>query len=408
MTIKKSVLVFLLLLAATNTARAGTVDEEDYWKLVRSCFYLTEDGIYMNTGTSGLQTMQTINAVIEQNVFYAKNFFPQANPSADLKKKLAAFVGALPEEIAILRNTTEAMNAAAASFSLKPGDEILTTAMEHVGGMSMWEMKAEREKLKLTRIDLPFLPKSRQELLDAFQRAINKKTKVISFSSITFTNGMVLPVKEICEYAHFRGILTVIDGAHSPGLTDLNLDNLGCDFFASSLHKWLLAPKGVGMLYVRKGLFAEKKLYPLIASGGWDKRENFSAIFETLGTINLGLLTGLEKSIDFFNIIGKQRIVSRLRELNDYMYVRLKKIPGIEMFTPADPDLRAGMVAFKIRHIGHSDIAKKLWDMGKIQVRLVSEYNYNLVRLSAHIYTSKAEIDTVCDCLAKISAEAGN
>lgn len=405
---KKTQIFVLLLTMFVACGHSATVDAEDYWKLVRSCFYLSNDGIYMNNGSYGMQPMMVVNALVDQNVAFAKQFYPQADPSADLKKKLAEFVGALPEEIAILRNTTEAMNAAAASFSLRAGDEILTTNMEHVGGSGMWEMKADKEKLKIRKIELPLLPADSAELFELFRKGITRKTRVISFSSITFTNGMLLPVKEICAYARANGILTVIDGAHSPGLTVVDLHEMGCDFFASTLSKWLMTPRGVGMLYVRKGLFAERKLYPLIASGGWDKRENYAAIFETIGTVNMGLLAGLEKSLEFFNLIGKQRICARIKELNDYLYAKLKEIKGVELFTPANPGLRTGMVAFKIKNVALSDAADKLWKMGPVRIRQVSESNFNLIRLSTHIYNTRAEIDRVCGFLEIISKDAGN
>lgn len=400
--------LFSLLLLVTVFVFPGSIDSEDYWKLVRSCFYLTSDGIYMNTGSYGMQPMMVVNALVEQNVSFAKQFSPQADPSPDLKKKLAEFVGALPEEIAILRNTTEAMNAAAASFALKKGDEILTTNMEHGGGTGMWEMKADKENLKIRIIDLPFRPTDKAELLERFRKNITKRTRVIAFSHVAFTNGMLLPAREICELARSRGILTVIDGAHSPGLTILHLDEMGCDFFASSLHKWLLAPKGVGMLFVRKGLFSERKLYPLIASSGWDKREKYAAIFETIGTINMGPLAGLEKSLEFFDLIGKKRICDRIKELNGYLYDKLQHINGIEIFSPENADLRTGMVAFKIKNVALSDAADKLWKMGPVRIRQVSEHDYNLIRLSAHVYNTKAEIDRVCGFLEKISKDAGN
>ena len=300
------------------------------------------------------------------------------------------------------------MNAAATAFPLKKGDEILTTNMEHAGGTGMWEMKADKEKLKIRKVDLPFRPADKAELLELFRKNITRKTRVITFSHIMFTNGMLLPAREICELARSRGIVTVIDGAHSPCLTVVDLHEMGCDFFASSLHKWLLAPRGVGLLYVRKGLFSERKLYPLIASIGWDKRENYAAIFETIGTINMGPPAGLEKSLEFFNLIGKKRICDRIKELNNYLYDKLQNIKGIDIFSPGNADLRTGIVAFRIDNVAFSTVAAKLWEMGKVRVRQISEYNYNLIRLSTHIYNTKAEIDKVCGFLETISKDAGN
>lgn len=170
---EKTQIFILLLTMFVACGHSATVDAEDYWKLVRSCFYLSNDGIYMNNGSYGMQPMMVVNALVDQNVAFAKQFYPQADPTADLKKKLAEFVGALPEEIAILRNTTEAMNAAASSFSLKAGDEILTTNMEHVGGSGMWEMKADKEKLKIRKIELPLLPADSAELFERFRKGIS-------------------------------------------------------------------------------------------------------------------------------------------------------------------------------------------------------------------------------------------
>ncbi len=385
--------------AGGDIKESSVVDEEVFWKVVRSEFLLSKKGIYLNSGTIGVSPTYVLEGTIRDMVAQ-EVFFTEEKESLDGLKKLAGeFLGAEPEEIVFTRNTTEAMSMVAQGLDLKIGDEVILTNHEHIGGTACWEVKEKREKIKIKRVNLSLTPSSEEEIVKEISKAITKKTKVISISHILCTNGAILPVKRICELASSRGILTLIDGAHAPGMIKTNIRDIGCDFYAGSFHKWLLAPKGTGFLYIKKS--KNHLLNPIIASEGWNELSKFSDRF-TLGTINNSLLVGLKRAFEFQNNIGREKIELRIRELNTYLRGRLTEIQGLEMKSPSDPKMYCGMVAFKIKGIESEKICEILKEKWKIEVRFVYEYSHNLVRVSTHIYNTFSEIDKFCDALKEI------
>lgn len=378
---------------------SSVIDEEVFWNVVRSEFILSKKGIYLNSGTLGVSPRcvleGTIRDMISQEVFWTD----ERESIEDIKKVLGDFLGADPQELVITRNTTEAMSMVAQGLDLKSGDEVLLTNHEHVGGTSCWEVKEKRNKIKIKRVNISLTPSSEEEILREISKAITKRTKIISISHIFCTNGAIIPVKRICELASSKGILTLIDGAHAPGMIKLNIKEIGCDFYAGSFHKWLLAPKGTGFLFIKKD--KNHLLHPIIASEGWNDISKYSDRF-TLGTTNNSLLVGLKRAIEFQNNIGREKIELRIRELNNYLRRRLKEIPGLEIKSPSDPKMFCGMVAFRINGIDSEKLCKTLRDKWKIEVRFVHEYSHNLVRVSTHIYNSFSELDKFCEVLKEI------
>ncbi len=386
--------------ASGEIKESSVVDEEVFWNVVRSEFVLSKKGIYLNSGTLGVSPRYVLEGTIRDMVAQ-EVFFTEEKESLDgLKKSAGEFLGAEPEEIVFTRNTTEAMSMVAQGLDLKSGDEVLLTNHEHVGGTACWEVKEKREKVKIKRVNLPLTPSSDEEIVKEISKAITKKTKIISISHILCTNGAILPVKRICELASSKGILTLIDGAHAPGMIKLNIKETGCDFYAGSFHKWLLAPKGTGFLYVKKD--KNHLLYPIIASEGWNELSKFSDRFN-LGTINDSLLVGLKRAFEFQNNIGREKIELRIRELNTYLRGKLREVPNLEIKSPSDPRMYCGMVAFKIKGIESENIYKILREKWKIEVRFVHEYSHNLVRASTHIFNTFSELDKFCEALKQIA-----
>lgn len=379
---------------------SSVVDEEVFWNVVRSEFILSKKGIYLNSGTIGISPRSvlegTIRDIIAQEVFWTE----ERESVDDIKKLMAEFLGTEGEELVVTRNTTEAMSMVAQGLKLKSGDEVILTNHEHVGGTACWEVKERRENIKIKRVNLSLTPSSEDEILKEISQAITKRTKILSISHILCTNGAIMPVKRICEIASSKGILTLIDGAHAPGMIKLNIKEIGCDFYAGSFHKWLLAPKGTGFLYVRKD--KNHLLYPIIASEGWSDLSKFSDRF-TLGTINNSLLVGLKRAIEFHNNIGREKVELRIRELNTYLRGKLREIPRLEIKSPSEPKNYCGMVAFKINGINSEDICRILREKWKMEVRFVHEYSYNLVRVSTHIYNTFSELDKFCEALKEIA-----
>jgi len=374
----------------------SSYDDEDYWKMVRTQFYI-KDGLYLNTGTKGSVPMYVMNSMFEQLIRGEQFFVKRGWDGKQLKKDIAEFVGIKPEELVFTRNTTEGMNYVANGLDLKPGDEIITTTHEHVGGMCMWELKEKRYGCVMKRVPIPAPVENPEDLINPFKEAITDRTKVISICHVTFSTGTIFPVKQFARLCRENGIILVIDGAHPPGMMNVNIHDLECDYYASSPHKWLCAPKGSGFLYVKEDM--GDRLWTTMASGGWDDYSLKADRLNRIGTRNDYMIYALWKAVEFQNAIGKDRIEKRIRQLSKYMRENLLKIEGLQLKTPRRDDMNCGINSFSIDGFTHLEIGKALREKGNIYYRTVAEYQYNWIRLSTHIYNSFKEIDTACEIL---------
>ena len=234
-------------------------DPSRYWTGLRAQWLLAPDHINLNCGSVGCSPLPVLRAMIDHILFaeaYREPAYPWFGYEENgrlhaLRDSLASYLHVNRDELALVRNATEANNVVVNGLDLKPGDEVLLTDQEHPGGRCPWEQKAARFGVKLNTVVLPKPPASAEEIVERFQNALTPKTRVVFFSHITTVTGVILPAKEICALARSRGVLTQVDGAHAIGQIPLDLHDIGCDFYASSPHKWLMAPKGTGTLYIR-------------------------------------------------------------------------------------------------------------------------------------------------------------
>lgn len=376
-------------------------DDERWWREVRRQF-LIADGVFMNTGTFGASPRQVVDATVAHLTAFETVFHQLPLDGPRLFKSLGAVLGVPAENLAITRNTTEGMNVAARGLDFAAGDEIVATTHEHVGGICCWELVAKRYGLTLTRFAPPLDPTSGDDLVAAWVAASTPRTRVWSIAHVLFSTGMIQPIKQLCAEAKRRGIITVIDGAHPPGMLALDLTDLGCDFYASSPHKWLLAPKGVGFLYLSPEWI--DRLWPLVASGGWDELSIKGQRFDHVGTRNDSLVYGLQAALDFHDQIGTERIERRTRGMATDLDARLRAIPGIVVRSPSRAEFRSAMVSFTVNGKTAEEVIAALWKKGPVRVRHVAEYGYHFIRLSTHVYNSPAEVEAVAEYLAEIAA----
>ncbi len=254
-------------------------DEDAYWSQLRKQFLIPDDEIYLNNGTVGSSPAPVLRAIFDGYTFTEK--MDQKDPEDypiwgyaswnEFRDPLAAFVGCHRDEIALLRNATEANSYIANGIDLKPGDEVLMTDQEHPGGEHPWNLKAKRYGIVVKKITLPRPVRDSAQVLNLFNDAITPRTRVIFFSHITTFSGVVLPAKDLSALARSKGILSAVDGAHVPGMMRLNISEIGCDMYSASPHKWLQAPKGSGFLYVRDEVI--DRLWNTIVTEGWDDPE---------------------------------------------------------------------------------------------------------------------------------------
>jgi selenocysteine lyase/cysteine desulfurase len=380
-----------------TTASLGPGDEE-LWRIVRTAFLIPSDRIYLNVGTLGVQPQTVVDAVVEHTRRVAMSYPPGVDWTI-LNNAMAAVLNCDPEGLAYPRNTTESMNFVANGLELEPGDEVLTTLHEHIGGLCCWQLASARRGVTLRQLPLPIPPSSAAEVVDIFRNAITPRTRVISISHLTFSNGLVMPVRAIVDLAREHGIISVIDGAHPPGMMRVDMRALDPDFYASSPHKWLLAPQGSGLLYIRSNW--RTRLWPTLASGDWDDLSLGAMRFNHLGSFDESRMAGLLAALRFHEAIGADKVHARIRELRARMFNGLKAIDRLHIKSPAGDVLGAGMVSFRIDGLDSIELQRRLATKANVRTRVIGEYDYQWMRLSAHIYNSPAEIDKVVGLIAE-------
>jgi isopenicillin-N epimerase len=381
---------------ARELESGGQVDDEAFWARVQSRFLIPSDRIYLNNGTLGPSPSVVVEAVEEHTRRVAATYPPGVSWD-DLKAAVSALIGGDPEGLVFPRNTTEAMSFVANGLDVGPDEEVVTTDHEHIGGLEPWRLLAARRGPRLRVATLPRTAGSSAELLDAVWSRVTDATRVISVSHVTFTNGTTLPVRELAKRAAERGIVMVVDGAHPPGMMRLDLGGVGGDFYASSPHKWLLAPQGSGLLYLSPRW--RETLWPTLASGGWDDTELGAHRFNHLGTFDGSRMAGLLAAVEFLQAIGMDRVEARVRYLRKMLQDGLRAIPGVLVTTPEVEELASGMVAFRVEGVDSLDLQAHLARTDRVRTRVISEYGHGTMRLSTHIYNRPEELHRVLELL---------
>jgi selenocysteine lyase/cysteine desulfurase len=394
------------IFAASRAAGAATPEEiaadEDFWREIQQAFTVDRSLINLNNGgvsPSPRVVQEAMRRYLEfSNEAPVHTMWRVLEPQIEsVRRRLAAEFGCDPEEMAITRNASEALEICIFGLDLKPGDEVLTTTQDYPRMLTSWQQRERRDKIKVNLISFPIPPPSSDDLYERFERAVTPRTKAILVCHITNLTGQIFPVKRICRMGRERGIEVIVDGAHAFAHFPFKHSDLDCDYYGTSLHKWLLAPHGTGFLYVRKSKI--RQLWPLMAA---DKSldENIRK-FEEIGTHPAANHNAIAEALTFHEGIGIERKAARLRYLKDRWARRLEKLKGARILTPYDPQQSCGLANFSIEGIDPVKLGAQLWDRHRIIVTPIVHPEFSGVRVTPNVYTTLAEIDYFVDAVEK-------
>jgi selenocysteine lyase/cysteine desulfurase len=374
--------------------------DEDFWREVQNAFPVDRSIINLNNGGVSPSPKVVLDAVRRYEEF--SNHSPThtmwrvLEPQIEtVRRRLAASFGCDPEEIAITRNASESLEIVQLGLDLKRGDEILTTDQDYPRMITTWKQRERRDGVVLKCISFPTPPPSLDDLYERFERALTPRTKVIHFCHITNLTGQIFPVKRLCQLARSRGIEAIVDGAHAYHHFPFTHAELDCDYYGTSLHKWLTAPIGTGMLYVRRSKIPH--LWPLMAAPE-SMRENIRK-FEEIGTHPAALHNAVSEALTFHEAIGVERKAERFRYLRNRWMDRLGELPGVTIRTSRDPRMSCGIGLISVNGKPAPKLHDSLWNEYRIVTSPIVRADFEGLRITPNVYTTLREIDLFCDAM---------
>lgn len=397
---------------AKVAAHAGppeeTAGDEAFWLQIQQAF--TVDRSVVNLNNAGVSPAPAVvQAAQKRHLDFANSMPPPValwevqDPQREtVRRGLARTFGVSPEEIALVRNSTEGLQTCQLGIDLQRGDEVLTTNQDYPRMIAAFEQRARREGIVLKQFSLPVPAEDDEEVVGLFRRNLTPKTKIILACHMINLTGQILPVKRIVELGRERGIPVIVDGAQSFAQVDFDHADLGCDYFATSLHKWLFAPHGTGLLYVRREKVRD--LWPLVAAPvafADDIRK-----FEEIGTHPAAQNLAIAEALAFHEGIGAARKAARLRHLRDRWALRLARHERIRLHTSLRPGKSCGIATAEIMGVDTRKLADHLWKRQRILVTPIVHPEFSGVRVSPSVYTLPGEVDAFCEAMEEV-AEKG-
>jgi len=376
--------------------------DEDFWREIQQAFTVDRNIINLNNGGVCPSPKVVQDAMRRQlefsNMAPAYTMWTVLEPEIEsVRARLAASFGCDPEEMAITRNASEALEIVQLGIDLKPGDEVLTTDQDYPRMITTWQQRERRDGIKLKMISFPTPPPPMDDLYQRFERAITPRTRVIHFCHITNLTGQIFPVKKICQMARSRGIEAIVDGAHAYAQFPFKHEDLDCDYYGTSLHKWLLAPHGTGSLYVRKSKI--EKLWPMMPAPA-SMNANIRK-FEEIGTHPAANHNAIAEALTFHESIGADRKAARLRYLRSLWTDRLTRFPSVTIRTSPDPEQRCGVVLVSVEGKKAPALAEELWKQRILVVAIVHK-DFEGLRVTPNIYSTPREIDMFASAMEKL------
>lgn len=393
------------LVSLNKLSPFNAVNEDELWSRMAQAYTVSPNILNLNNGGCSPQPKVVQDAVDryyhlsnEAPTYYMWQILDKGREP--LRKKMADLAGTSHEEIAINRNATEALATVTWGLTLSKGDEIIMTRQDYPNMIQAWKQKELRDgvKIKWLSFDLPL--ENDETVLRSFIDATTPKTKIWHITHMINWTGQILPVKKLCDEARKRNIISVVDGAHTFAHMDFKISDFNPDYFGTSLHKWLCAPFGTGMLYVKKDNIAG--LWPLFPN---DKPQSADIRkFETLGTRSFAPEQAIGQAIDFQNAIGSKRKEERLRYLKNYWCEKVKQNPRVKLNISLKPEYSCALGNFSIDGIDPEQVALRLMTDHQIHTVAIKWENISGVRVTPHVYTTTKDLDRFVDAVMKIAA----
>ena len=387
-----------------NLLNTENLSDDDFWKLVRSQYDLHQDFINLESGYYNIIPKPTLKKQIEhiKRVNLEGSFYMRKSRFKDkstITSELANFVGCNGKNLVITRNTTESLDLIISGFPWKSGDEAIYAYQDYGAMQDMFEQIGKRHGVVLKKVSVPNHPKNDMELISLYESQITSKTRLIMISHMVNITGQILPVKKICDMAHSYGVEVLVDGAHCVGHFNFKIDNLNCDYYGSSLHKWLATPLGAGLLYVNNKHIP--KIWPLIADH--EKDPNKIQRLSHTGTHPVSTDLTIIDAIEYLNSIGIKKKESRLRFLKTYWQNALKNESNIVINTPFDPQRSCGIGNVGLKNMKPETLANRLYEEFGIFTVAIDYANVKGCRITPNIFTNENELDTFIDAMKSLA-----
>ena len=400
----------LARVARADAAVAGRTPEdvaqdEDFWRQIQEAFTLDRTLTNLNNGgvcPSPRAVHEAMKRYLDiSNQLPAYYMWQVLEPNLEaVRRRLAAEFGCDPEELAITRNASEALQIAQLGIDLNPGDEVVTTNQDYPRMLDTWQQRVRRDKIVLRQVSFPVPPRSHAELASIFDGAISARTKVLHFCHITNLTGQIFPVRDVCRMARARGIVTIVDGAHAFAHFPFTLADLECDYYGTSLHKWLLAPVGTGFLYVRRERI--KAHWPLTPAN--ESKDNDIRKFEEIGTHPAAMHNAIAEALEFHHGIGGTRKAARLRYLREQWARKLDGRGRAKVLTSFDPAQACAIGLLSIEDCDPVALAAYLFRKRGIVATPIKHPEFEGLRVTPNVYTTLQEIDGFVNAIEEVLA----
>ena len=383
-------------------------DDEVFWEGIRSGYRLKPDYINLENGYYNFvpevileKYLSHIREVNYQGSYYMRTV--QWENKKKIAEKLAAMLGCGGDELIITRNTTESLDMIIGGIPWKAGDEAVFADQDYGAMQDMFRQVSERFGVVNKKVSVPNHPANDEEIVNLYASAITGKTKLLMVSHMINITGQILPIRKICDMAHHKGVQVLVDGAHAVAHIKFNMNDLNCDFYGASLHKWLSVPLGAGILYVRKSNI--KNIWPLIADS--PRKEDDILRLNHIGTHPVATDLAIADSIDYYNMIGPERKEARLRYLQLYWSDKVRTSPGVIVNTPADSSRSCGIANVGIKGMKPALLAETLMNKYKVFTVAIEYANVQGCRITPNLYTTTGELDLFVKALKEMGASVG-